>query len=193
MHPIKTRDQCQTNRRQRQTWRPYKPATRYYKPSWNNHWPELSKTSRKTKTFPDHQEQSKLSRHWKRRLPFSEKNKHDPEYEVSEYATGNRCWKRSPVQHPVPIQDLLLYDIQNKHNQNKILGDKVAQVLRQDSQLAQQVSSAYETPSEKLKRDPIMGFVTKTGDGGLFLMGGTIFQKEGVKAKMKAERKRKQR
>ncbi len=81
----------------------------------------------------------------------------------------------------------------------------MAQVVRQNIQLAQQVSSAYETPSEKLKQDPIMGLVTKTvatymflshnngqrqnGDGGLFIMGGTIFQKEGVKVKMKAERK----
>jgi hypothetical protein len=54
----------------------------------------------------------------------------------------------------VPIQDLLLYDVQNKHNQNKILGDKVMQVVRQNIQLAQQASSAYETPSEKLKKDP---------------------------------------
>ncbi len=50
---------------------------------------------------------------------------------------------------------------QNKHNQNKILGDKVAQVVRQNPQLAQEISSAYETPSEKLKKDPIMALVTK--------------------------------
>jgi hypothetical protein len=62
----------------------------------------------------------------------------------------------------VPIQDLLLYDVQNKHQQNKSLGDKVAQVARQNTQLAQQISSAYETPSEKLKKDPITGLVTKT-------------------------------
>jgi hypothetical protein len=96
-------------------------------------------------------------------------NKPEPIYDVSEYATGNRRWKRSPAQHPVPIQDLLLYDIQNKHNQNKILGDKVAQVVRQNTQLAQQISSAYETPSEKLKKDPIMGLVTKTVATYMFL------------------------
>ena len=38
----------------------------------------------------------------------------------------------------------------------------MAQVARQNTQLAQQISSAYETPSEKLKKDPIMGLVTKT-------------------------------
>jgi hypothetical protein len=64
-------------------------------------------------------------------------NKPEPEYEVSEYATGSRRWKRSPVQHPVPIQDLLLYEVQNKHQQNKSLGDKVAQVVQQNTQLAQ--------------------------------------------------------
>jgi predicted RNase H-like nuclease (RuvC/YqgF family) len=56
-------------------------------------------------------------------------NEHKAEYEVSEYATGNRRWKHSPAVHPVPIQDLLLYNVQNKHNQNKILGDKVVQVV----------------------------------------------------------------
>jgi hypothetical protein len=89
-------------------------------------------------------------------------NKHKPEYQVLEYATGNRRWRHSPAVHPVPIQDLLLYDVQNKHNINQILGDKVAQVLHQNTQLAQEVSRAYETPSEKLKKDPIMALVTKT-------------------------------
>jgi hypothetical protein len=64
-------------------------------------------------------------------------NKPETEYEVSEYATGSRRWKRSPAQHPVPIQDLLLYNVQNKHQQNKSLGDKVAQVVQQNTQLAQ--------------------------------------------------------
>jgi hypothetical protein len=72
-------------------------------------------------------------------------NKPAPEFELSEYATGNRCWKCSPAQQPVQIQDLLLYDVQKKHRQNKILGDKVAQVVRQNTQLAQQISSTYET------------------------------------------------
>jgi hypothetical protein len=96
-------------------------------------------------------------------------NKPEPEYKVSEYTTGSRLWKRSQAQHPVPIQDLLLYDIQNRHQQNKILGDKVAQVVQQNTQLAQQISSAYETPSEKLKKDPIMGLVTKTVATYMFL------------------------
>jgi hypothetical protein len=96
-------------------------------------------------------------------------NEHEPKYEVSEYATGNRRWRRSLVVHPVPIQDLLLYDVQNKHNKNKILGDKVAQVVRQNTQLAQEISSTYETPSEKLKKDPIMALVTKTVATYMFL------------------------
>ncbi len=62
----------------------------------------------------------------------------------------------------MPIQDLLLYDVQNKHQQNQILGNKVAQVVQQNTQLAKQISSTYETPSEKLKKDPIMALVTKT-------------------------------
>ena len=38
----------------------------------------------------------------------------------------------------------------------------MAQVVQQNTQLAQEISSAYETPSEKLKKDPIMALVTKT-------------------------------
>jgi len=53
--------------------------------------------------------------------------------------------------------------------QNKILGDKVAQVVKQNTQLAQQISSTYETPSEKLKKDAIMGLVTKTVATYMFL------------------------
>ncbi len=90
------------------------------------------------------------------------RTKPNPEYEIAEYATGNRCWKRAPAQHPVPVQDLLLYNVQVKHDQNEILGEKVAEVVRQNIHLAQQASRAYDTPSKKLKKDPIMGLFTKT-------------------------------
>jgi hypothetical protein len=95
--------------------------------------------------------------------------KPNPEYEVSEYATGNKQWRHSPAQQPVPIQDLLLYDVQVKHEQNKIVGDKVAKVVKQNLHLAQQASSAYETPSERLRKDPIMGLVTRTVATYMFL------------------------
>ncbi len=69
----------------------------------------------------------------------------------------------------MPIQDLLLYDVQVRHDQNKILGEKVAEVVRRNIHLAQQTSSPYETPSKKLKKDPIMGLVTKTVATYMFL------------------------
>jgi hypothetical protein len=90
------------------------------------------------------------------------RNNQDPEYQISEYATGNRRWKRTPSVHPVPITNLLEYDVQNQHNKNKILGDKVAQVLQQNTNLSDKISNTYQTPSEKLKKDPIMALVTKT-------------------------------
>ncbi len=62
----------------------------------------------------------------------------------------------------MPITDLLDYDVRNHHNKNWILGDKVAQVLQQNTHLADEISEAYQTPSEKLKKDPIMALVTKT-------------------------------
>jgi hypothetical protein len=47
-----------------------------------------------------------------------EQNNPEPGYQINEYATGNRHWRRAPSVHPVPITDLLEYDIQNKHRQN---------------------------------------------------------------------------
>jgi hypothetical protein len=44
----------------------------------------------------------------------------------------------------------------------KILGDKVAQVLQQNTNLSDKNSEAYRTPSEKLKKDPVMALVSKT-------------------------------
>jgi hypothetical protein len=97
------------------------------------------------------------------------RNKPDPEYQVSEYATGNRRRKRAPSVHPVPITDLLKYDVQSRHNHNRFLGNKVAQVLQQNTHLSDEISEAYRTPSEKLKRDPIMALVTKTVATYMFL------------------------
>jgi hypothetical protein len=89
-------------------------------------------------------------------------NQPEPEYQTSEYATGNRRWKRAPSVHPVAITDLLEYEVKNKHNQNKILGDKVAQILQQNTDLSDKIAEEYQTPSEKLKKDPIMALVTRT-------------------------------
>ncbi len=75
---------------------------------------------------------------------------------------GNKRWKRAPSQHPVPITDLLEYDARKRYNQNKILGDKVAQILHQNTDLSDKIAEEYQTPSEKLKKDPIMALVTKT-------------------------------
>jgi hypothetical protein len=78
------------------------------------------------------------------------------------------------------------------------LGDKVAQILKQN--LSDKIAEEYQTPSEKLKKDPIMALVTRTvstymllkhnnngkanpKNGRFLLVGRTIFQKEGVKAK----------
>jgi hypothetical protein len=49
------------------------------------------------------------------------------------------------------------------------MGDKVAKVVSQNLHLAQQASKAYETPSERLKKDPIMGLVTRTVATYMFL------------------------
>ncbi len=89
-------------------------------------------------------------------------NQPKPEYQTSEYATGNGCWKRAPSVHPVEITELLNDEVQKKHSNNKILGDKVAQILRQNTNLSDKIAEEYKTPSEKLKKDPIMALVTRT-------------------------------
>ena len=95
-------------------------------------------------------------------IAMFERNQPEPEYHTSEYATGNRRWKRAPSVHPVEITKLLNYEVQKKHSKNKILGDKVAQVLQQNTNLSDKILEAYWTPSDKLKKDPVMALVTKT-------------------------------
>jgi hypothetical protein len=56
----------------------------------------------------------------------------------------------------------LEYEVRNKHSQNKILGEKIAKILHQNTDLSDQIAANYQTPSEKLKKDPIMALVTKT-------------------------------
>jgi hypothetical protein len=58
--------------------------------------------------------------------------------------------------------DLLKYEVKNKHNQNKILGDRVAQILKQNTNLSDKIAEEYQMPSEKLKKDPIMALVMRT-------------------------------
>ncbi len=89
-------------------------------------------------------------------------NQPEPEYQTSEYATGNRRWKRAPSVHPVEITELLEYEVKNKHNKNKILGEKVAQILKQNTDLSDKIAEEYQTPSEKLKKDPILALVMRT-------------------------------
>ena len=95
-------------------------------------------------------------------IAMFKRNQPEPEYQTSEYATGNRRWKRAPSVHPVEITELLNYEAQKKHHKNKILGDKVAQILRQNTDLSNKIAEEYQTPSEKLKKDPIMALVTRT-------------------------------
>jgi hypothetical protein len=95
-------------------------------------------------------------------IAIFEQNHPEPEYQTSEYATGNRRWKRAPSVHPVEITELLNHEAQKKHHKNKILGDKVAQILKQNTDLSDKIAKEYQTPSEKLKKDPIMALVTRT-------------------------------
>jgi len=97
----------------------YKPTTKHYRHNWSMRWPELNRTSRKNKDLGEQISRSPLATRTIQALEAAiaifEQNKPAPEFELSEYATGNRHWKCSPAQHPVPNQELLLYDVQKKH------------------------------------------------------------------------------
>jgi hypothetical protein len=49
------------------------------------------------------------------------------------------------------------------------LGEKVRQIILQNNLLVEQASSIYYTPSEKLKKSPIMNILTKTVATYMFL------------------------
>jgi hypothetical protein len=89
-------------------------------------------------------------------------NKPEPKYQISEYATGNKHWKRGPSVYPFQVTNILENEVRKKHSQNKILGKKVAKILHQNTDLSNKVTEEYQTPSEKLKKDPIMALVTRT-------------------------------
>jgi hypothetical protein len=77
-------------------------------------------------------------------------------------ATGIRRSKRAPSVYPFEITDLLDYEARKKHSQNKILGEKIAKILHQNTDFSNEIAANSQTPSEKLKKDPIMALVTKT-------------------------------
>jgi hypothetical protein len=77
-------------------------------------------------------------------------------------ATGLRRSKRAPSVYPFQITDLLDYEARKKHSQNKILGEKIAKILHQNTDFSDEIAANDQTPSEKLKKDPIMALVTKT-------------------------------
>jgi len=77
-------------------------------------------------------------------------------------ATGIRRSKREPSVYPFEITDLLDYEARKKHSQNKILGEKIAKILHQNTDFSDEIAATSQTPTEKLKNDPIMALVTKT-------------------------------
>jgi len=91
------------------------------------------------------------------------------DYEITCYAMGSKHWRHAPFQHPVSIQDLLLQDIRTCQEKNKLWGEKIERIVLQSQVLAQQASSIYDTPSEKLKKSPIMTILTKTVATYMFL------------------------
>jgi hypothetical protein len=77
-------------------------------------------------------------------------------------ANGIKRSKRAPSVYPFEVTDLLEYEARKKHSQNKILGEKIARILHQNTDFSDEIAADSQTPSEKLKKDPIMALVTKT-------------------------------
>jgi hypothetical protein len=77
-------------------------------------------------------------------------------------ATGIKRSKRAPSVYPFEVTDLLEYEARKKHSQNKILGEKIAKIFHQNTDFSDEIAANSQTPSEKLKKDPIMALVTKT-------------------------------
>ncbi len=73
--------------------------------------------------------------------------KPEPQYRISGYATGNKRWKREPSVYPFQITDLLEYEVRNKHSQNKILGEKIARILHQNTDLSDKIEKTQEGPN----------------------------------------------
>jgi len=77
----------------------------------------------------------------------------EPEYQISEYATGKGRWRRAPSVQPIKIMELLNYEAQKKHHENRLLGDTVAQILKQNTNLSDKLTEVYQATSGKLKKE----------------------------------------
>jgi hypothetical protein len=147
-------------------WHSFRPAMRSFTPTWTKASARINKNLQQNKELVQRISRSpraiKTIQALEAAITMFSQNQPVPEYQTSEYATGNRCWKRAPSVHPVAITDLLEYEVKKKHNQNKIVGDKVAQILKQNTDLSDKIAEEYQTPSEKLKKDPIMALVMRT-------------------------------
>jgi len=80
----------------------------------------------------------------------------------SEYTTEIKRSRREPSIYPFQVTDLLEHEVRNKHSQNKILGEKIANILQQNTALSDKIAAESQMPSEKLRKDPIMALVTRT-------------------------------
>ena len=77
----------------------------------------------------------------------------EPEYQISEYATGKGRWRRAPSVQPIKIMELLNYEAQKEHHKNKLLGDTVARILKQNTDLSDKITEVYQATSAKLKKN----------------------------------------
>jgi hypothetical protein len=146
-------------------WHSSRPAMKPSTRNWMKHFQNTPKRTTKSGTRPENCQITraiKTIQALEAAITMFAQNNPEPEYKMSEYATSNRCWKRAPSVHPVPMTDLLEYEVRNKHNQNKIQGDKEARILQQNTDLSDRIAEEYQMPSEKLKKDPIMALVTRT-------------------------------
>jgi hypothetical protein len=86
-------------------------------------------------------------------IAMFDRTQQEPEYQISEYATGKGRWKRAPSAQPIEIMELLNYEAQEKHHKNRLLGDTVAQILKQNTNLSDKLTEVYQAASEQLKKD----------------------------------------
>jgi hypothetical protein len=112
--------------------------------------------------FPDHPEQSKRYKLWKQQSQDSTKPSQNQNTKFQN--TPQVTDAGSEPQVYIQLKSLNYSTMKSKGNttKNKILGDKVAQILKQNTDLSDKLTEEYQTPSEKLKKDPIMALVMRT-------------------------------
>ncbi len=158
---------------QQKDWPSFKLATRPFTPNWTRPWTKSTRTSNRTENwlteFQDHPEQSKRFRHWKRKSQCSNETNHNPDTKSQSTPQVINAGSEPRVCTQSKSRNYSTMKPKRSTIQIKSWETKWRKFSNRTPICRTKIAEEYQTPSEKLKKDPIMALVTKTVSTYMFL------------------------